>query len=345
MLSQCPLPFPADAVVLLGHGGGGQLSAELVHQVFLPAFDNAALRSLGDAAVLPARAGRLALTTDSYVVKPLFFPGGDIGRLAVCGSVNDLAMMGARPEYLSVSFILEEGLPLRTLHEVVASMASAAREAGVLLVTGDTKVVERGHGDGIYINTSGIGWIADGVAPSPQRAQPGDAVLVSGDLGDHGLAILSVREGLVFESSIQSDCAPLADLVASLLAVVPDLHVLRDPTRGGLTAALHEIARAARVAIEVEEAAIPIQPAVASGCEMLGLDPLCIANEGKLLCIAAAEDAEALLEAMRAHPLGGRAARIGTVQPGPAGQLSARTRYGTHRLLDPLLGDPLPRIC
>ncbi|MBT9587238.1 hydrogenase expression/formation protein HypE [bacterium] len=345
MLSHCPLPFPPESVVLLGHGGGGQLSSELLHNVFLPAFSNPLLQALGDAAVLPMGQRRLAMSTDSYVVKPLFFPGGDIGRLAVCGTVNDLAMMGARPEYLSVAFILEEGVPLARLQRVVDSLAGAAQEAGVLLVTGDTKVVERGHGDGVYLNTSGIGWIPGGVGPTPQRALPGDAVLVSGCLGDHGMAIMSVRDGLEFDTQIVSDCAPLADLVSRLLAVEPDVHVLRDPTRGGLTSTLQEIARASHVGIEIEEKAVPVRPAVASACEMLGLDPFCVANEGKLVCIAAAERADALLAALRSHPLGQEAAFIGTVVAHHPGTVVARTPFGTRRVLDPLLGDPLPRIC
>ncbi len=334
-----------DSLVLLGHGGGGTLSSELLRELFLPAFSNPWLDALGDAAVLPMGGRRLAMSTDSYVVKPLFFPGGDIGRLAVCGTVNDLAMMGARPEYLSLSFILEEGLPLATLQRVVQSMAETAREAGVLLVTGDTKVVERGHGDGLYINTSGIGWIPEGVAPGPQRARPGDVVLLSGNLGDHGLAILSQREGLSFGGDIVSDCAPLAHLVECLLAIDPDIHVLRDPTRGGLTSALHEIATASGVGIELQQSDLPIAGAVASACEMLGLDPLSVANEGKLICIAAPQQAEALLQALRAHPLGQQARRIGTVLADHPATVVLCTPFGTRRILDPLVGDPIPRIC
>jgi hydrogenase expression/formation protein HypE len=345
MLEHCPIPVPANSVVLLGHGGGGQLSGELLQQVFLPAFSNPVLEVLGDAAVLPMGDRRLAMSTDSYVVKPLFFPGGDIGRLAVCGTVNDLAMMGARPEYLSVSFLLEEGLSMATLQRVVQSLAATALEAGVLLVTGDTKVVERGHGDGIYLNTTGIGWIPAGVEPSPQRARPGDVVLVSGSLGDHGMAIMSVRDGLQFDTPIESDCAPLAQLVQCLLAVDADIRVLRDPTRGGLTSALHEIARASRIGIQLEESSLPIRPEVASACEILGIDPLCVANEGKLVCVARAESAPALLEAMRSHPLGQRAALIGQGVAEHPGTVVARTPLGTRRVLDPLLGDPLPRIC
>lgn len=333
-------------VVLLGHGAGGQLSGELIQNLFVPAFEDPVLSQLGDAAVLPCPAsGRLAFSTDSYVVKPLFFPGGDIGRLGVCGTVNDLAMMGAQPEFLSVSFILEEGLPLATLERVVQSMAATAREAGVRVVAGDTKVVERGHGDGIFLTTSGIGRIPEGVGPAPGRAQAGDAVLLSGPLGDHGMAVLSVREGLVFETSLTSDCAPLAGLVAALLEVEPDLHVLRDPTRGGLTAALQEIALASGVSIEIEEAEVPVRPEVAAACEMLGLDPFSIANEGKLICIAPQPQAAPLLEAMRAHPLGREAALVGRVLSERAGQVVARTPFGTRRLLQPLVGDPLPRIC
>lgn len=335
-----------DSVILLGHGGGGRLSEELLKQIILPAFGNPFLEKLGDAAVLPMAQGRLAMSTDSYVVKPLFFPGGDIGRLAVCGTVNDLAMMGAQPQYLSVSFILEEGLSLATLQRVVDSMSRTAQEAGVMLVTGDTKVVEHGHGDGVYVNTCGIGWIPlEVVGPAPQRAQAGDVVLLSGTLGDHGMAILSVRDGLEFESQIESDCAPLAHLVAQLLQVEPDIHVLRDPTRGGLTAALHEIATASGVGIEIQENALPIRPSVAAACEILGLDPLSVANEGKLLCIASPHSAEPLLRALQAHPLGGEAAIIGRVVDQHRGQVVARTPLATRRMLEPLLGDPLPRIC
>lgn len=336
-----------QSAIILGHGGGGQLSQELLQQMLLPAFANPLLEPLGDAAVLPCPSGgRLALSTDSFVVKPLFFPGGDIGRLAVCGTVNDLAMMGARPQYLSVSLILEEGLDLGQLGRVVESLAATARQAGVLLVTGDTKVVERGHGDGIYLNTSGIGWIPpEVVGPSPQRARPGDVVLLSGSLGDHGMAILSLRDGLEVEPPIASDCAPLADMVAQLLKLDPDIRVLRDPTRGGLTSALQEIATASGVGIEIDEKAVPVREAVASLCEILGLDPFCVANEGKLICIASASQAEALLAALRTHPLGIEAALIGQVVEQPRGKVVARTRLGTRRLLTPLIGDPLPRIC
>lgn len=341
----CPLPHSASLKIQSGHGGGGRQSAELIRRHILPHFENPILSSLADAAVLPGSAQRLALSTDSYVVHPLIFPGGDIGRLAVCGTVNDLAMMGAVPRYLSLSLILEEGLDVSLLEQVLASASRAAREADVTIVTGDTKVVERGHGDGIYINTSGLGWIAEGVHPGPQRAQPGDVLLLSGSLGDHGLAILSQRQGLRFESELLSDCAPLSDLVQNMLVCDPDLHVLRDPTRGGLLASLHEISLASKVSIQLDESAIPIKPAVASACELLGLDPLSIANEGKLICIASADQAEALLTAMRSHPLAREAALIGRIHPHSGTPLTARTRFGTRRVLQPLWGDPLPRIC
>ncbi|MFN8613650.1 MAG: hydrogenase expression/formation protein HypE [Vulcanimicrobiota bacterium] len=343
--AHCPVPHSTSPTIQAGHGGGGRQSAELIRRVVLPYFDNPVLAALGDGAVVASRSGRLAMSTDSYVVNPLVFPGGDIGRLAVCGTVNDLAMMGALPEYLSLGLILEEGLELELLERVLASAAQAAQEAGVTIVTGDTKVVERGHGDGLFINTSGIGWIAEGVRPSPERARPGDALLLSGSLGDHGIAILSQRQGLRFQADLVSDCAPLAGLVQRLLDCDPDLHVLRDPTRGGLLSALDEISRASEVSFELEESALPIKPAVRSACELLGLDPLSIANEGKLICVASAERADRLLEAMRGHPLGREAAIIGRVLPRQATALTARTPFGTRRVLQPLWGDPLPRIC
>jgi hydrogenase expression/formation protein HypE len=331
--------------VVLGHGGGGKLTSELVENLFLPAFRNDVLESLGDSAVLYLRGQRLAFSTDSFVVRPLFFPGGCIGDLAVNGTVNDLAMSGARPLFLSAGFILEEGLPINDLGRIISRMGEAARAAGVALVTGDTKVVERGHGDGVFISTSGIGVVPDGVEIAPQRAQPGDVVLVSGTLGDHGMAIMSAREGLEFETTIESDCAPLYDLVAALLAVTPDIHVLRDPTRGGAASTLNEIAQAARVGIELDEACIPVRPAVQSACEMLGLDPLYVANEGKLIAIVPAAHAEAILDAMSAHPLGKDAAVIGRVVEQHSGLLVARTPFGATRVVDTLLGEQLPRIC
>jgi hydrogenase expression/formation protein HypE len=341
----CPLPLRDYAEIVLGHGGGGQLSAELVEHLFVPAFGNAPLAELGDAAVVDLPDGRLALTTDSFVVRPLFFPGGDIGSLAVHGTVNDLAMRGARPIYLTVGFILEEGLPLETLGRIVGSMASAAERASVQIVAGDTKVVERGHGDGMYVNTTGVGVVPPTRVFGPSRVLPGDVVLVSGTLGDHGMAIMSVRDGLAFETPIVSDSAALHGLVAAMVAADADLHVLRDPTRGGLAAALNELARSARVSFELDEAAIPVRPEVRAACEILGLDPLLVANEGKLVACVAAGDAERLLATMRRHPLGADAARIGEVVAGPPGRVVVRTAFGTRRVVPMPVGEQLPRIC
>lgn len=346
----CPLPLRDHPNIILGHGGGGKLSGELVKHLFLPAFQNDALAGLGDAAVIDlaeqGQAGaRLAISTDSFVVKPLFFPGGDIGELAVNGTVNDLSMSGARPLYLTAGFILEEGLPLDVLGRIVESMAAAAREAGVALVAGDTKVVEKGHGDGVYINTSGVGIVPPGVEIGPQRAAPGDVVLVSGTVGDHGMAIMSVREGLAFETDIRSDTAALNGLVAAILEACPKVHTLRDPTRGGVASALNEIAQSAGVGIVLDEQRIPVNPAVRSACEMLGMDPIYVANEGKLLAIVPEEWAEAVLRAMQAHPLGKQAAVIGQVTGEHPGMLVARTGIGGTRVVSMQIGEQLPRIC
>ena len=317
----------------------------LIEDVFLPAFSNPGLAERHDATVLPMGEARVAFTTDSYVVSPLFFPGGDIGKLAVFGTVNDLAMAGARPAYLSCGFILEEGLPMTDLERIVASMRQAAAEAGVQLVTGDTKVVDRGKGDGIFINTAGIGLVDPGVDIRPSRVRPGDAVLVSGDLGRHGVAILSVREGLSFETPISSDCAPLASLVATLLEAGVEVHCLRDLTRGGLASALNEVAMDARVGIEVEEAKIPVHEAVAGACELLGLDPCYVANEGRLVAFVAPQQAQLALSVMRSHPQGEGAAAIGTVLATDPGVVTNRTWLGGKRLMDLLSGEQLPRIC
>ncbi len=341
----CPLPLRDHPNILLGHGGGGQLSADLVKHLFLPAFGDDALDRLGDSSVVELAGGRIAVSTDSFVVRPLFFPGGDIGELAVNGTVNDLAMSGARPLYLTAGFILEEGLPLTQLGRIAESMAAAARAAGVRLVAGDTKVVDRGHGDGVFINTAGLGLLPPGVDIGPQRARPGDAVLLSGTLGDHGMAVMSVREGLQFESPIVSDTAPLNGLVAALLAAAPDVHVLRDPTRGGLASTLNEIAQAARVGVALDERAIPVNPAVQSACELLGMDPLYVANEGKLVAFVPAAQADAALAALRAHPLGARAALIGRVVAEHPGLVTARTGIGGTRVVDMQIGEQLPRIC
>ncbi len=341
----CPLPLRDYPTIVMGHGGGGTLSAELVEHVFKPAFRNEALDRMSDSAVVQVPSGRLAYSTDSFVVRPLFFPGGSIGRLAVHGTVNDLAMSGATPLHLSAGFILEEGFPMADLGRIVDDMAAAARAAGVRIVTGDTKVVERGRGDGVYINTSGIGVIGDAVEINPQRAKPGDAILLSGTLGDHGMAIMSVREGLEFETTIESDCASLHTMVAQLLAAVPDVHVLRDPTRGGLASALNEIAASANVGMVIREEAIPVRPEVRAACELLGLDPFFVANEGKLVAIVPREDAERGLAALRAHPLGANATIIGEVTDKHPGMLIGKTGIGASRVITMQIGEQLPRIC
>ena len=333
-----------DDIILLAHGAGGGKSAELVREVFLAHFANATLAQLGDAAVLEA-SGRLAFTTDAFVVSPLFFPGGDIGKLAVCGTVNDLAAMGATPVALSAAFILEEGLEIDVLRRVVESMARAAKEAGVPIVAGDTKVVPRGSADKIFITTSGIGLLPDRPLPAPERAAAGDAVLVTGTLADHGMAVMIRREGLDFTAEICSDCAPLAGLVAALLDAVPDVHCLRDPTRGGLAAVLNELAASSGVCIEIDEECIPVSPDVRVACELLGIDPLHVANEGKMVVILPAENADAALAALRNHPFGCNAAIIGRVQSAPAARVHLRTSLGTLRILDVPAGDLLPRIC
>lgn len=328
----------------LTHGGGGRATAELVAGLFRRHLGNPILDTGDDGAVIVPPAGRLVMATDGHVIAPLFFPGGDIGALAVNGTVNDLAMMGARPLHLTAGFILEEGFPLADLERIAASMGRAARAAGVTVVAGDTKVVEKGKGDGVFITTAGLGVLADGICISAANARPGMAVLVSGSLGDHGVAVLSQREGLAFEADILSDCAALNGLVATMLAAVPEVAVLRDPTRGGLSAALNEIAAAAGVGITLDEAAIPVAPTVAAACELLGLDPLDTANEGKLVALCPADRAVTLLAAMRAHPLGREAAIIGSVTT-DAGQVRMRTAFGGLRMVDWLQGEQLPRIC
>jgi hydrogenase expression/formation protein HypE len=335
----------AEERVLLAHGSGGVLSHDLISSFFVKAFQNPILDRLDDMAVLEIDGAKLAFTTDSYVVTPIFFPGGDIGKLAVCGTVNDLAMSGARPLYLSAGFILEEGFPLRDLEAVIASMEKTAGRAGVRIVTGDTKVVNRGGADGIFINTAGLGRIPKGVDISGGNARPGDKVLVSGSIGDHGIAILSSREGLEFSTRLESDCAPLNGLVARMLEVSREIHCLRDPTRGGLSTTLNELARQSQNAIWVEESRIPVKEEVRGACELLGLDPFILANEGKLISIVAAEAADSVLAAMRAHPLGKDAALIGEVREAPKGKVLLRTPLGSTRILDMLVGEALPRIC
>jgi len=346
----CPLPLRDYAHIVMGHGGGGALSRDLIEHVFVPAFSNPLLDPLADSTVLDLaddlpRGGRVALSTDSYVVRPLFFPGGSIGELAVNGTVNDLAMSGARPLYLTAGFIIEEGLPLGDLAEVARRMGRAATRAGVRIVTGDTKVVERGHGDGVYVNTAGVGVVPAGISVNASSMLPGDVVIASGTLGDHGMAVMSVREGLEFDAAIESDSAPLTGLVREIIAACPATRLLRDPTRGGVAASLNEIAERAKVGIEIDEATIPVEPAVAAACELLGLDPLLVANEGKLLAIVPQEAAGPVLAAMRSHELGRRAVAIGRVVADHPQVVVMRTAIGGTRIVTMPVGDQLPRIC
>jgi len=344
----CPVPLPADAggTVLLGHGGGGRMTQQLIERVFLQAFKNPALEPLHDGATLPVLGGRLAFSTDAFVVRPLFFPGGNIGSLAVHGTVNDLAMCGARPLALSASFILEEGFPMADLKRIVTAMKEAAEEAGVSIVTGDTKVVDRGKGDGVFITTSGVGVIPEGVTIAPDRARPGDVVLVNGPIADHGIAILSVREGLEFDTTLESDSAALNGLVEAILAAGgADVHVLRDPTRGGVASATNEIAVSSKVGIVLRETALPLREQVRGACAILGFDPLYVANEGKCLAFVAKERAAEVLQAMRAHPLGKDAVAIGEVVAANPGRVVMESRIGGRRIVDMLSGEQLPRIC
>jgi len=330
--------------ILLAHGSGGKLAHELIEKSFVKALANPLLARLDDSAVFDL-SGRLAFTTDSYVVSPIFFPGGDIGKLAVCGTVNDLAMSGARPLYLSLSFIIEEGLLQDELDKIVNSVQKAAEEAGVEIVTGDTKVVPRGSADKLFINTAGVGIIAEGVNISGSNARPGDKVILSGTIGDHGIAVLSQREGLSFSTRLKSDCAPLGGLVAEMLNVCPNIHCLRDPTRGGLSTSLNELAKQSKVSIRIEEEKIPVREEVLAACEMLGFDPLYVANEGKLVAIVPAEDADKVLAAMRENNYGKGAAIIGEVRAENPGRVVMKTILGAHRIVDMLVGDLLPRIC
>jgi len=342
----CPLPLAHGERIVMGHGSGGKMSHDLVARVFTPHFDNPALALGDDAAPLDLPNGlRIAVSTDSHVVWPLFFPGGDIGRLAVCGTVNDVAMLGADPQALTAGFILEEGLDIAVLERVVSSMQAAAREAGVSIVAGDTKVVQRGKADGLYITTTGVGLIRPGRSIGGAQARPGDAVIVSGPLGDHGIAVLAARGDLGFELNLCSDVAPLNHLIAAVMDAAPNLHVLRDPTRGGLATTLNEIALQSRICILLDEAAIPVRPVVAAACEALGFDPLYIANEGKLVVIVAAEEAEAVLAAMRSVRYGEGAIQIGRVTEAPAGRVLLKTQLGSTRIVDRLAGEMLPRIC
>jgi len=344
--AMCPMPIRDRGTIILGHGSGGKLSHDLIGKLFLPPFDNPALRQGDDAGVVQATpCARLAVSTDSHVVWPLFFPGGDIGKLAVCGTVNDVAMMGARPLYLTAGFILEEGLEIGVLERVVESMQAAAAEAGVQIIAGDTKVVERGKADGIYISTSGVGLVEEGLEIGGALARPGDLVLLSGPMGDHGIAVLAARNELGLETDIQSDVAPLNHLVRAMLETSDEIHVLRDPTRGGVASTLNEIARQSGVSITLQETALPVRPAVRAACEMLGFDPLYIANEGRLLAIVGREDAQAVLAAMRSTRYGEEAAIIGEVGAAPAGRVLLKTAIGSTRIVDVLMGEMLPRIC
>jgi hydrogenase expression/formation protein HypE len=341
----CPLPISTNTHVVLGHGSGGRLSAELMHDIFLPAFGNAALNRLDDQAILEMGSGRIAFSTDSFVVKPLFFPGGNIGELAVYGTINDLAVGGAEPKYLSASFILEEGLPLELLAQIVNAMSAAAKRAGVAIVTGDTKVVERGSGDQVFINTSGIGCVPQGLQLSASLVKPGDHILLSGPLGDHGITILSQREGLEVGGDLQSDAAPLHSLAQCVIRAAPNARCMRDLTRGGLSSALNEIAGSARVGMEIDERQIPVRDAVRGACELFGLDPLYVANEGKLIAIVPADEAAATLAAMKSNEAGCGATDIGAVTENHIGLVTMRTALGTMRVVDMLAGDQLPRIC
>jgi hydrogenase expression/formation protein HypE len=347
----CPLPQSRYERIVLGHGGGGLLTAELIQRLFVPAFNNDVLAALEDQATVRLggdngkKGPRIAFTTDSFVVQPLFFPGGDIGRLAVHGTVNDLAVGGAKPLFLAAAFILEEGLPLADLKRIVGSMRDACAEAGVALVTGDTKVVDRGKGDQVFITTSGIGIVPEGRCLSIRSAQPGDCIVLSGTIGDHGIAIMSVREGIEFETVLESDTAPLAGLVEVMLEACPEIRAMRDPTRGGVSSALNELADAARVGVTLDEAKIPVRSEVRGACEMLGLDPLYVANEGKLIAVVPPGDAARLVDVMRTHPLGRDAAIVGEVVASHPGMVTMRSLVGGERVVSLLSGEQLPRIC
>ncbi|NQU26863.1 MAG: hydrogenase expression/formation protein HypE [Candidatus Marinimicrobia bacterium] len=341
----CPLPIMDHDSIQLAHGAGGKLSAQLIEKLFLPRFGNQTLDKLEDQAILNLPPGKLAFTTDSFVVDPIFFPGGDIGDLAVNGTVNDVCMSGAPPLYISVAFILEEGLPLETLHRVLLSMEKSARAAGVIIVTGDTKVVNRGKCDQIFINTSGLGVVPEGVNISAANLQTGDKIIISGTVADHGMAVMTTREGLSFETRVKSDTAALNDIVYSMLKVSKNVHAMRDPTRGGLATSLNEFARASKVGIVLQENAVPVKPEVAGACEILGIDPLYVANEGKLVVVVPDNIADDVLAAMRQHPLGKESAIIGEVVDENPGLVTMRTGLGAQRIVDMPVGDLLPRIC
>ncbi len=342
----CPVPLAHGEKIVMGHGSGGKMMNDLISKTFLPPLDNPALRAGDDAGVVQANAcTQLAISTDAHVVWPLFFPGGDIGKLAVCGTVNDVAMLGATPQYLTAGFILEEGLDIGILEQVVQSMKEAAEEAGVEIVAGDTKVVQKGKADGLYITTAGVGAVISGVEVGGAQAQPGDVVIVSGSLGDHGIAVLGARGELGFETAIESDVAPLNHLIAKLFEVSDKIHVLRDPTRGGVASALNEIAQQSGVGITLNETALPVKPAVQAASEMLGFDPLYIANEGKLVAIVSQDDAKIILETMRQTQYGAEAVIIGEVTAAPAKRVLMKTAFGSTRVVDVLAGEMLPRIC
>ncbi len=342
----CAPPLTHNEQIVMGHGAGGRMSHQLIQKAFMSAFDNPALRAGDDAARVESNLhSNLAISTDAHVVFPLFFPGGDIGKLAVCGTVNDVAMLGAKPLYLTAGFILEEGLPMETLKQVVASMKAAADEAGVQIVAGDTKVVQRGKADGLYITTAGVGVVREGVSISGANAKAGDAVILSGSIGDHGIAVLAARGELGFQSSLQSDVAPLNHLIDAMMNASNNVHVLRDPTRGGLATTLNEIANQSNVGILLNEETLPVHPEVAAACEMLGFDPLYVANEGKLVTMVASEDAEKILAAMRATKYGEGAVIIGEVTAEPRGRVLLKTELGSTRIVDMLAGEMLPRIC
>ena len=343
----CPIPISEYPTVLLAHGGGGKLMHQLIERIFITAFGNPLLETRHDAATLNIPGGKLAFTTDSYVVRPLFFRGGDIGTLAINGTVNDLSMSGARPLYLSAGFIIEEGLAMETLWRVVQSMRAAADAAGVSIVTGDTKVVDRGKGDGIFINTAGVGVIEHDLAISPASVREGDVILLNGDIGRHGMAIMAEREGLAFESAIDSDCAPLNGVVGALVAAGIEIHCMRDLTRGGLASALVEIAEAARVAVRIEENAIPVREDVRGACEILGIDPMYVANEGRFICIVPEREADRALGILRGDEMGAEARRIGVIGSGDssAGLVTLKSCIGASRIVDMLSGEQLPRIC
>ncbi len=344
-IGSCPAPIAAKDLIKMAHGGGGEASRQLIENVFVKAFDNPLLSQMNDSSVFKAGGSRFAFTTDSYVVSPIFFPGGDIGKLAVCGTVNDLSMSGARPLYLSAGFILEEGFPLAELKKIVQSMKVAALDAGVQLITGDTKVVDKGRGDGIYINTAGVGIIEHDLNVRPSSVEPGDVIIINGDIGRHGIAVMAEREGLDFETALESDCANLNDLVEKLIENRIEIHCMRDLTRGGLASALVEIASAGKVSIEFDESAVQIIPAVQAACEILGFDPLHIANEGRFICFVPSRQVKNVLRIMRLHPQGSEARVIGKAGKKEGGSVTMKTVVGTERIIEMLNGEQLPRIC